>query len=176
MNENPYKSPQANLPLSRRAAPNVFRMMFSGLIVGTLVGLGAGAVAGAALFIALWLLASTSFPSPDPIAVAEYGAMQVFRGVFTGSIAGFALVAPIGVVLGAVAAFWQPLAKRAFIFLTTIFIAAAFTVVGLFVPQWPSPISAVVTGIIGVGGGVMLGRVLAEMTWVELNRSIKRGH
>lgn len=176
MNENPYKSPQANLPLSRRATPNVFRMMFSGLVVGTLVGLGAGAVAGAALFIALWLLASTAYPSPDPISAAEFGAMQVFRGVFTGSIAGFALVAPIGLVLGAVAAFWQPLVKRAYIILTTFFIAAAFALVGLFVPRWPSPISAVVTGFIGVGGGVMLGRILAEMALVELNRSANRRH
>jgi hypothetical protein len=75
MNENPYKSPQDQWPVVRRATPNVFRMMFSGLVVGTLVGLGAGAVAGAALFIALWLLASTSYPSPDPISAAEYGAM-----------------------------------------------------------------------------------------------------
>jgi hypothetical protein len=96
--------------------------------------------------------------------------------VFTGSIAGFALVAPIGLVLGALAAFWQPLAKRAYIILTTIFFTAAFALVGLFVPRWPSPTSAVVTGIIGVGGGVMLGRVLAEMACVELNRSINRRH
>jgi hypothetical protein len=175
MNENPYKSPQVQLPVVRRPTPNVFRMMFSGLVVGTLVGLGAGAVAGAALFISLWVLATITYSSPDPIAVAEFGAMQVFRGVFTGSIVGFAIVTPLGAVLGAVAAFWQPLSKRAFVLLATILHTACFAIVGTCVPSWPSPFSAFVTGVVGIGGGVMLGRVLAEMASFELNRTTARG-
>lgn len=144
-------------------------MMFSGLVTGTLVGLGAGAVAGAALFIALWA-SSFAYSSSDPISLAEFGAMQIFQGVFTGAIAGFAFVAPLGVVVGLLAAVWQPLSRRAFVLVTAILLATVFAMVGACVPHWPSPISAFVTGMIGSGGGIMLGRVLAELAYAELNR------
>jgi len=169
MIENPYESPQSQVPLVRRRTPSVLRMMFSGLVTGTLVGLGAGAVAGAVLFVSLWVTAS-AYSASDPISVAEVGAMQVFQGVFTGAIVGFVFVAPLGVLIGLVAALWQPLSRRAFVILTAFLLAAVFAAVGAFVPLWPSPISALVTGMVGIGGGIMLGRVLAELAYTDLNR------
>jgi hypothetical protein len=49
------------------------------------------------------------------------------------------------------------------VLLATILLTACFAIVGTCVPRWPSPISAFVTGVVGIGGGIMLGRVLAEM-------------
>lgn len=170
LNENPYQSPEAQLPVARPRGVGLLRMMFSGLVVGTLVGLGAGAVAGAALFVALWLSTSVMYSSGDPLSMAEYGAMQVFRGVFTGALVGFVFVAPLGVVLGATAAIWRPPSKRPFLLLTTIVNVVLFAGVGVIIPQWPAPISALVTGAVGIGSGIMLGRVLAEIAVLEVAR------
>lgn len=171
MLDNPYQSPESQLPIARRRGVGLLRMMFNGLVVGTLVGLGAGAVAGGALFVALWISASILYSSGDPLTMAEYGAMQVFHGVFSGAMVGFVFVAPLGVLLGATATIWQPASTRAFTLFTTFVNAVLFTAVGLFLPEWPSPLSAVVTGAVGMGSGIMLGRVLAEMAAAELTRA-----
>lgn len=171
VSENPYQSPQQPMLGTRRRGVGLLRMMFSGLVVGTLVGLGAGAVAGAALFISVWVSNSLAITAGDSIAMAEYGAMQVFRGVFSGAIAGFVVLAPLGVVLGAAASLWQPSGKQPFVILSTVLNAILFAAVGLFLPQWPAPISALLTGAVGIGGGMMLGRVLADMAAVELSHA-----
>ena len=65
---------------------------------------------------------------------AELGAMQIFRGVFSGALIGFVLLAPLGVVLGAGVSIWRPADKRPFIVLATFICVVLFAGIGALLP------------------------------------------
>lgn len=174
ISENPYRSPETQSPTRQRSEVGLLRMMCNGLFAGTLIGLGTGAVAGSALFLSLWWKTTFAGAAFDSLAMAESSAMHIFRGVFTGAIAGFAMMAPLGAALGGVAAFCPIDGRRGFVVVTAVLNVAAFSLVGSLIPEWPAPLSAIATGLVGIGGGMMLGRVLADMAGLPRRRATAR--
>ena len=172
MAANPYQSPgcveDEETPRTERRRVTVLRMAYRGLVLGTFHGIAFGALAGG-LLAAMFVMQATFLASPVPNRFAESAVQSTVEGVFTGAMVGFVMLAPLAALQGLFVSITS-LRREHLLVVSMLLCGAAFSIVGAVAGGWFSVMGLLICGCVGVVAGQSLGRAMAALAGLGLQR------